>query len=150
MRGQGLAARHPRAIMLMPGGTPRETTTPATRASAWAVLLCPLVSGVLLYLAYFPVAVGWLAWVAPYSGACFPHRLGRIGNPPHDAQCRMTARTISNCAFRKRAGGSRDGWVARAPLTNGAVRELLDRARLVEIATWPDLAGIPRVSGGKR
>ena len=31
----------------------------------------------------------------------------------------------------------------------GAVRELLARARLESITTWPDLAGIARVSGGK-
>lgn len=31
-----------------------------------------------------------------------------------------------------------------------AVRALLEAAGLEEIATWPDLAGIPRVTGGKR
>lgn len=31
-----------------------------------------------------------------------------------------------------------------------AVRELLGRAELESIATWPDLAGIARVTGGKR
>jgi release factor glutamine methyltransferase len=31
-----------------------------------------------------------------------------------------------------------------------AVRDLLERAGLEESRTWPDLAGIPRVSGGKR
>lgn len=31
-----------------------------------------------------------------------------------------------------------------------AVRELLAAAGLESVATWPDLAGIPRVSGGKR
>ena len=31
-----------------------------------------------------------------------------------------------------------------------AVRDLLASAGLEDIATWPDLAGIPRVSGGKR
>lgn len=33
---------------------------------------------------------------------------------------------------------------------DGAVRELLAQAGLEEIASWPDLAGIPRVSGGRR
>lgn len=33
---------------------------------------------------------------------------------------------------------------------DGAVRDLLSAAGLEEAATWPDLAGIPRVSGGKR
>jgi release factor glutamine methyltransferase len=33
---------------------------------------------------------------------------------------------------------------------DGAVRELLERAGLEEVRTWPDLAGIPRVSGAKR
>ena len=31
-----------------------------------------------------------------------------------------------------------------------AVRKLLQQARLEEVQTWPDLAGIPRVSGAKR
>lgn len=31
-----------------------------------------------------------------------------------------------------------------------AVRELLARAGLEEVATWPDLSGIPRVTGGRR
>jgi release factor glutamine methyltransferase len=33
---------------------------------------------------------------------------------------------------------------------NAAVRELLERAGLEDARTWPDLAGIPRVSGAKR
>lgn len=33
---------------------------------------------------------------------------------------------------------------------DAAVRELLARAELRDVRTWPDLAGIPRVSGGKR
>jgi release factor glutamine methyltransferase len=33
---------------------------------------------------------------------------------------------------------------------DGAVRELLEQAGLEEVRTWPDLAGIPRVSGAKR
>ena len=33
---------------------------------------------------------------------------------------------------------------------DAAVRELLERAGLEEVQTWPDLAGIPRVSGAKR
>jgi len=33
---------------------------------------------------------------------------------------------------------------------DGAVRELLGRAGLEDARTWPDLAGIPRVSGAKR
>ena len=33
---------------------------------------------------------------------------------------------------------------------HGAVRGLLHAAGLEEVETWPDLAGIPRVSGGKR
>jgi release factor glutamine methyltransferase len=32
---------------------------------------------------------------------------------------------------------------------DGAVRQLLAQAGLEEVATWPDLAGIPRVTGGK-
>ncbi|HEX6529302.1 MAG TPA: peptide chain release factor N(5)-glutamine methyltransferase, partial [Burkholderiales bacterium] len=31
-----------------------------------------------------------------------------------------------------------------------AVRELLIGAGLEEVTSWPDLAGIPRVSGGRR
>ena len=30
------------------------------------------------------------------------------------------------------------------------VRELLQHAGLHEVRTWPDLAGIPRISGGRR
>jgi len=33
---------------------------------------------------------------------------------------------------------------------NAAVRELLERAGLEDVQTWPDLAGIPRVTGAKR
>ena len=33
---------------------------------------------------------------------------------------------------------------------DGAVRSLLEQAGLEEVRTWPDLAGIPRVSGGRR
>jgi release factor glutamine methyltransferase len=32
---------------------------------------------------------------------------------------------------------------------DGAVRQLLERGGLESVTTWPDLAGIPRVSGGK-
>ena len=32
---------------------------------------------------------------------------------------------------------------------DATVRKLLDRAGLEEVTTWPDLAGIPRVTGGK-
>ncbi|MDP2323621.1 MAG: peptide chain release factor N(5)-glutamine methyltransferase, partial [Gammaproteobacteria bacterium] len=31
-----------------------------------------------------------------------------------------------------------------------AVRDLIERAGLESVQTWPDLAGIGRVSGGKR
>jgi apolipoprotein N-acyltransferase len=47
----------------MPAAQPDEAILPASRV-AWTVLLCPLASAALLYLAYFPVAWGWLAWVA--------------------------------------------------------------------------------------
>jgi apolipoprotein N-acyltransferase len=63
MASQGLVARHPRTIMLMPGGQPSEAPQPRSRA-AWPILVCPLTAALLLYLAYFPVAWGWLAWVA--------------------------------------------------------------------------------------
>jgi release factor glutamine methyltransferase len=33
---------------------------------------------------------------------------------------------------------------------DAAVRALLESAGLEEVQTWPDLAGIPRVTGGKR
>src|SRR5947209_8791607 len=73
MGGHGLAAQHPRAIMRMPGENPSKVltadtavapTAPTRAATTWSVWLCPLVSGGLLYLAYFPVAWGWLGWVA--------------------------------------------------------------------------------------
>jgi len=67
--------------------------------------------------------------------------------------CRVEIRTV-------------DRWVAAGKITcyrtpggrlllehgqgqDGPVREILQRAGLEEVGTWPDLAGIPRVSGGK-
>jgi release factor glutamine methyltransferase len=47
---------------------------------------------------------------------------------------------------------ARGGWLLleHGMGQDGAVRALLQQAGLVEVATWPDLAGIGRVTGGKR
>jgi release factor glutamine methyltransferase len=46
----------------------------------------------------------------------------------------------------------KDGWllIEHGQGQDGAVRMLLANAGLEEVRTWPDLAGIPRVSGGRR
>jgi apolipoprotein N-acyltransferase len=49
--------------MFMPGEQPSAAAQPAARATR-VVWLCPLAAALLLYLAYFPVACGWLAWIA--------------------------------------------------------------------------------------
>ena len=58
-------------------------------------------------------------------------------------------REIARSAPRHLAPG---GWllVEHGRGQDGAVRGLLAAAGLEGVATWPDLAGIPRVSGGKR
>jgi len=46
----------------------------------------------------------------------------------------------------------RGGWlfVEHGMGQDAAVRRLLEQSGLEEVASWPDLAGIPRVSGGRR
>jgi apolipoprotein N-acyltransferase len=51
-------------MLLMPRENPDEAMAPAGRALTLALWLAPAASAVLLYLSYFPVAWGWLAWVA--------------------------------------------------------------------------------------
>ncbi len=64
MASQGVATRYPRTMLLMPRENPDEATAPAGRAASLALWLAPSASALLLYLAYFPVAWGALAWVA--------------------------------------------------------------------------------------
>src|SRR5262249_35471653 len=47
-----------------PAAAPDEAPRPAARASARGALLLALASAGALYLCYFPVAWGWLAWGA--------------------------------------------------------------------------------------
>jgi apolipoprotein N-acyltransferase len=47
-----------------PEPSPRPTTP------AWTIWLAPLASAVLLYLSFFPVACGWLAWIALVPMLC--------------------------------------------------------------------------------
>jgi len=58
-------------------------------------------------------------------------------------------RAISAQAPAFLAGG---GWllVEHGIGQDARVRELLEHAGLHEVRTWPDLAGIARVSGGRR
>jgi release factor glutamine methyltransferase len=106
-------------------------------------------------------------WFRPFGGERFDLV---VGNPPYVAKgdphladlafeppAALVAGTDGLEAIREIVSAapgylSPGGWLL---LEHGlgqdaAVRGLLERARLVEIATWPDLAGIPRVSGGKR
>ena len=88
----------------------------------------------------------------PYVAAADPH-LEALGYEPRQA---LVAGPDGLEALREIAGAARDymtpgGWLL---LEHGqgqetAVRALLQAAGLEEIATWPDLAGIPRVSGGR-
>ena len=89
----------------------------------------------------------------PYVAEGDPH-LADLGFEPRQALVAghdglMAIREIAAAAPRYLAPG---GWLL---LEHGqgqdeAVRGLLGRAGLEEIATWPDLAGIPRVTGGRR
>ena len=88
----------------------------------------------------------------PYVAAADPH-LEALGFEPRQA---LVAGADGLDAFREIAGAARThmtpgGWLLleHGQGQEGAVRQLLQAAGLEEIATWPDLAGIPRVSGGR-
>jgi release factor glutamine methyltransferase len=89
----------------------------------------------------------------PYVAAADPH-LHDLRFEPQEA---LVAGIDGLDALREIAGQARDfllpgGWLL---LEHGmgqdrSVRALLGAAGLEDVASWPDLAGIPRVTGGKR
>jgi release factor glutamine methyltransferase len=88
----------------------------------------------------------------PYVAAADPH-LEALGFEPRQA---LVAGPDGLDALREIARGVRShmapgGWLLleHGQGQENAVRALLQAAGLEEIATWPDLAGIPRVSGGR-
>jgi release factor glutamine methyltransferase len=89
----------------------------------------------------------------PYVAEGDPH-LAELRHEPREA---LVAGADGLAAIREiaRAAGSflrPGGWcfLEHGAGQDGAVRRLLARAGLRRIATWPDLAGIGRVSGGTR
>jgi release factor glutamine methyltransferase len=88
----------------------------------------------------------------PYVAAADPH-LEALGFEPRQA---LVAGPDGLDALREIARGARShmapgGWLLleHGQGQENAVRAQLQAAGLEEIATWPDLAGIPRVSGGR-
>jgi apolipoprotein N-acyltransferase len=81
MAEQGLAALSHQVDVVMPDTSPGATPAPRGRAArprlSWLVWLCPLASAALLYLAFFPVAWGWLGWVALVPGLVLVRQPGR-------------------------------------------------------------------------
>jgi release factor glutamine methyltransferase len=89
----------------------------------------------------------------PYVAAGDPH-LAELKFEPASALVsgREGLDALARIARGAPAHLERGGWLL---LEHGmgqdeAVRRLLLEAGLEEVATWPDLAGIPRVSGGRR
>jgi release factor glutamine methyltransferase len=107
------------------------------------------------------------SWFAPLGPECFDLILAnppyvRLGDPHlHDLRFEPGEALVSGAdgldAIREITAQATQhlrpgGWLF---LEHGvgqdiAVRELLDRAGLESVSSWPDLAGIARVSGGKR
>jgi release factor glutamine methyltransferase len=106
-------------------------------------------------------------WFAPLTGECFelivsnppyvargdPH-LADLGFEPIDALVSGAdgLDAIREIASGARAHLARGGWLM---LEHGCgqdaeVRRLLQRQGLEEVQSWPDLAGIARVTGGRR
>jgi release factor glutamine methyltransferase len=88
----------------------------------------------------------------PYVAAGDPHLEALAFEPPQA----LVAGPDGLDAFREITRAARihmapGGWLLleHGRGQEGAVRSLLQAAGLEEIATWPDLAGIPRVSGGR-
>lgn len=89
----------------------------------------------------------------PYVAEADPHLLD-LGFEPREAlvagEDGLDALRVIACSapVHLRPGG----WLLleHGQGQDGPVRALLEAAGLVEVASWPDLAGIPRVSGGKR
>src|SRR5215468_4863918 len=68
--------QHAGATPLMPQPQASSAASPVAR-SIPTVWLAPLVSAALLYLCYFPVAIGWLCWVALVPWLCLVRLPGR-------------------------------------------------------------------------
>jgi release factor glutamine methyltransferase len=105
-------------------------------------------------------------WLAPLAGERFDLI---VSNPPYvaegdphlpDLAFEPAAALVSGCdgldAIREIAAAAPShlhpgGWLLleHGLGQDGAVRALLEERCLEEITTWPDLAGIPRVSGGR-
>ena len=88
----------------------------------------------------------------PYVAENDPH-LAELGYEPRSA---LVSGADGLDAIREICRGARPhlnpgGWLLleHGMGQDGAVRALLERAGLESVASWPDLAGIPRVSGGK-
>jgi release factor glutamine methyltransferase len=106
------------------------------------------------------------SWYAPVAGERFE---AVVSNPPYVAEgdphleelkyeprAALVAGRDGLDAIREIAAGAPahlapGGWLLleHGLGQDGAVRELLSAAGLVEIATWPDLAGIARATGGR-
>jgi release factor glutamine methyltransferase len=89
----------------------------------------------------------------PYVAAADPH-LAALAHEPREALVPggdglEAIRAITGQAPAHLAPG---GWLLleHGQGQDAAVRGLLEAAGLEAVATWPDLAGIGRVSGGKR
>ncbi|HYL24179.1 MAG TPA: peptide chain release factor N(5)-glutamine methyltransferase, partial [Burkholderiales bacterium] len=89
----------------------------------------------------------------PYVAAGDPHLAALAHEPAHALVAGSDGldaiRAIAAQAPRQLQAG---GWllIEHGQGQDAAVRELLERARLQDVRTWPDLAGIARVSGGRR
>ena len=89
----------------------------------------------------------------PYVAAGDPHLAALAHEPAHALVAGVDGldaiRAIAAQAPRHLEGG---GWllIEHGMGQDGAVRELLSQAGLHDVGTWPDLARIPRVSGGRR
>jgi release factor glutamine methyltransferase len=88
----------------------------------------------------------------PYVAENDPH-LAELGYEPRSALVSGAdgLDAIREICREARAHLNPGGWLLleHGMGQDGAVRALLERAGLESVASWPDLAGIPRVSGGK-
>jgi release factor glutamine methyltransferase len=89
----------------------------------------------------------------PYVPAGDPH-LADLGHEPREA---LVAGADGLDAIREISGAASahletGGWLLleHAMGQDRAVRQMLSTRGFEEVQSWPDLAGIPRVSGGKR
>jgi release factor glutamine methyltransferase len=89
----------------------------------------------------------------PYVPADDPH-LADLGYEPREALVAGAdgLDAIREIVLAAPAHLDRLGWllVEHAMGQDGAVREMLSTGGLEDVQSWPDLAGIARVSGGKR